>query len=208
VKVPPGPPAGEIATPRLEIVPATPDLVRAALSGPRALGEGLRASVPPTWPPDYLDPPSLQFTLDRLAEGPGQAGWWLHFVVLSGDGGGRTLIGSGGYKGPPSADGTVEVGYSIVTDHRRRGYATEAVGALLARAFALAAVERVIAETLPELTPSIGVLRKCGFSLIGEGSEPGVIRFALTRAEYTRWRSRRVSDDQTSMRRAKGARRR
>jgi len=208
VKLSPEPPGGEIVTPRLEIVPATPDLVRAALDGPRALGEGLRASVPPTWPPDYLDAPSLRFTLDRLAEGAGQAGWWLHFVVLTGDSGGRTLIGSGAYKGPPSADGTVEVGYSIVTDHRRRGYATEVVDGLLARAFALAAVGRVIAETLPELTPSIGVLRKCRFNPIGKGSEPGVIRFALTRAEYTRWRLGRVSDDKTSARRAKGARRR
>jgi RimJ/RimL family protein N-acetyltransferase len=43
----------------------------------------------------------------------------------------------------------------------------------------------VIAETLPELTPSIGVLGKCGFHLIGEGSEPGVIRFELTRAAYS-----------------------
>jgi hypothetical protein len=28
------------------------------------------------------------------------------------------------------------------------------------------------------------VLAKCGFHLIGEGSEPGVIRYQLTRAEY------------------------
>ena len=41
-----------------------------------------------------------------------------------------------------------------------------------------------LAETLPELTPSIGVLEKCGFRLIGDGSEPGVIRFELTRAEW------------------------
>jgi len=46
-------------------------------------------------------------------------------------------------------------------------------------------VQRVIAETLPELTPSIGVLRKCGFRPVGEGSEPGVIRFELTRADYS-----------------------
>ena len=54
----------------------------------------------------------------------------------------------------------------------------------LANAFAVQAVRRAIAETLPELTPSIGVLTKCGFRLIGEGSEPGVIRFELTRAEW------------------------
>jgi RimJ/RimL family protein N-acetyltransferase len=45
-------------------------------------------------------------------------------------------------------------------------------------------VRRVIAETLPEREGSIGVLRKCGFTLIDGGSEPGVIRFELDRAAY------------------------
>ncbi len=36
---------------------------------------------------------------------------------------------------------------------------------------------RVIAETLPGLIPSSGVLEKTDFKLIGEGSEPGVKRF-------------------------------
>jgi len=174
-----------IRTERLELVPATPELTRAALDGPDALGAGLRATVPPTWPPEYLDAPALDFTLDRLDEGPEQAGWWLYFVVLDA-GEGRAVIGSAGYKGPPALDGTVEVGYGIVSDHQRRGYASEATRALLARAFAVPSVKRAIAETLPELTPSIGVLRKCGFRLIGDGSEPGVIRFELTRAEYHR----------------------
>lgn len=175
-----------IVTERLELVPATPGLTRAALDGPSALAASLGATVPSTWPPEYLDPPSLEYTLDRLAEGPGNEGWWLHFIVLKGADDDRTLIGSGGYKGPPSHDGTVEVGYGIVSDHRRRGYASEAARGLIARAFSLPAVQRVIAETLPELTASIGVLGKCGFRVIGEGSEPGVIRFELTRAEYTR----------------------
>jgi RimJ/RimL family protein N-acetyltransferase len=174
-----------IATERLELVPATPESTRAALEGKPALAAMLGVFVPPTWPPEFLDPPSLEFTVRRLTEGPEQAGWWLHFVVLAHGAAGRTLIGSAGYKGPPSPDGTVEVGYGIVPDHHRQGYASEAVRGLLAHAFAVPAVQRVIAETLPELTPSIGVLRKCGFRLIGEGSEPGVIRFELTRADYS-----------------------
>jgi ribosomal-protein-alanine N-acetyltransferase len=165
-------------------VAATPELTSAALAGSRELGEGLVAAVPSTWPPEFLDPPALQYTLDRLAEGPEQAGWWLYFVVLIDEAGGRTLVGSGGYKGPPSDDGTVEIGYGIVSDHQRRGYATETVRRLLDRAFALPEVRRAIAETLPELAPSIGVLRKSGFRLIGEGAEPGVIRFELMRAEW------------------------
>jgi RimJ/RimL family protein N-acetyltransferase len=175
-----------IFTERLALIPATPELVRAALDGKNELGAGLDAVVPPTWPPEYLDDASLEYTLDRLAEGPGNFGWWLHFIVLKDGEGGRALIGSGGYKGPPSPDGSVEVGYGIVSDHRRRGYAVEATRGLLARAFSEPKVNRAIAETLPELTPSIGVLTKCGFRLIGEGAEPGVIRFELTRAEFLR----------------------
>ncbi len=96
-----------------------------------------------------------------------------------------TLIGSAGYKGPPS-DGAVEVGYGIVSDRRRRGYASEVTRGLVAHAFARSGIERAIAETLPELVGSIGVLRKCGFQFVGEGSEPGVIRFELLRAQAPR----------------------
>jgi [ribosomal protein S5]-alanine N-acetyltransferase len=173
-----------IATERLELIPATVALARAALDGDVALAARLGVVVPATWPPEFLDPPALEFTLDRLTEGAHQAGWWLHFVVLARGAHGRTLIGSAGYKGPPSPDGTVEVGYGIVPDHQRQGYASETVRALLEHAFAVPAVHRVIAETFPELTPSIGVLRNCGFRLVGDGSEPGVIRFEITRAAF------------------------
>jgi RimJ/RimL family protein N-acetyltransferase len=173
-----------ILTERLEIIPATRDMIGAALLGSDALSSSLLAAVPPTWPPTFLDSAALQYSLDRFPEEPEQAEWWFYFVVLSRAESGRTLIGSVGYKGPPSADGTVEVGYGIVNDHHRRGYATEAVRGLLVRAFSAASVRRVIAETLPELDGSIGVLRKCGFTLIDGGSEPGVIRFELDRAAY------------------------
>ncbi|HIC54884.1 MAG TPA: hypothetical protein EYO97_13715 [Gemmatimonadetes bacterium] len=34
-----------------------------------------------------------------------------------------------------------------------------------------------LAETLSDLAPSIAVLHRIGFELVGDGSEPGVIRF-------------------------------
>jgi RimJ/RimL family protein N-acetyltransferase len=173
-----------IATARLQLIPASSEMVKAALEGPDTLAAALGASVPSTWPPEYLDAPALRFTLDRLEERPEQAGWWLYFVVLPAGPAGRTLIGSAGYKGPPTPDGSVEVGYGIVSDHRRRGYASEVTRGLLSRAFASPGVRRAVAETLPELVASIGVLRACGFHLQGEGSEPGVVRFELSRAEF------------------------
>jgi RimJ/RimL family protein N-acetyltransferase len=161
-----------IATERLRLVPATSEQLQAALDGPDALATALGAEVPATWPPEFLDDAAFEFTLERLREDPRQADWWLHF------------IGSAGYKGPPSADGVVEVGYGIVRDQRRRGFASEAMRGLLGRAFDEPGVRTVIAETLPELVGSIGVLGKCGFRLTGEGSEPDVIRFELARDAY------------------------
>jgi RimJ/RimL family protein N-acetyltransferase len=172
-----------IRTDRLQLTPATSDLLSAALEGATALAVALKARVPPSWPPEFLDSPALEFTRERLTEAPDDCEWWMYFILLSVEADERVLIGTAGYKGPPAL-GTVEVGYAIVTDYRRRGYASEAVRGLVARAFLVPEVRRVIAETLPELTPSIGVLRKCGFELTGEGSEPGVIRFELTRAAY------------------------
>jgi RimJ/RimL family protein N-acetyltransferase len=169
-----------IRTARLELIPATPDSLRAALAGPEALATALGAAVPASWPPEFLDAAALEYTLERLERGTGQAGWWMYYVVLH-DAGERTLIGSAGYKGPPDG-GTVEIGYGIVADRRRRGFAVEAAQALIARAFDRSDVTRVIAETLPELVGSIAVLRRCGFELEGEGSEPGVIRFTRARA--------------------------
>jgi ribosomal-protein-alanine N-acetyltransferase len=173
-----------IVTERLELVPATRETILAALDGKDALGVSLGALVPPTWPPEFLDHASLEFVLERMPESQPQSVWWLYFVILRHDRAGRTLIGSAGYKGPPSEEGTVEVGYGIVRDRHRQGYASEAAGGLIRRAFGAAEVTRVIAETLPELAGSIGVLRRCGFRLTGDGSEPGVIRFELTREDY------------------------
>jgi RimJ/RimL family protein N-acetyltransferase len=167
-----------IAIRRLALEPATPVLLRAAMAGPAPLGEALGAVVPATWPPDYLDHDAFRYVLDRLAEAPDEAGWWLHCVLLRRPET-RTLIGSAGYKGPPNAERTVEIGDGIVAERCRRGYASEAVGGLLTRAFTQSGIDR-----LPELEPSIGVLTKSGFRLLGTGSEPGVIRFELTRAEY------------------------
>src|SRR5262245_51487337 len=98
-----------IRTERLRLTPATPDLLSAALESSAALAAALKADVPPTWPPEFLDAPALEFTRKRLTESPDDAEWWMYFILLPGTAGERLLIGTAGYKGPP-ADGTVEVG--------------------------------------------------------------------------------------------------
>ena len=43
-----------ISTRRITLVPATPELVRAAIGGNAALAAALGAQVPASWPPEFL----------------------------------------------------------------------------------------------------------------------------------------------------------
>jgi len=163
-----------IATARLELVPATFEHCSAEITDPALLGEMLGAIVPDGWPPPLNDEHSQRYFLEALRDRPSAVGWCMWYFVLRD--GPRTAIGNGGFKGEPSG-GTVEIGYSVMPDHHRRGYASEAVDALVRWAFGDARVRRVIAETLPELVASIGVLRKTGFRPCEGASEPGLLRF-------------------------------
>ncbi len=158
-----------IDTPRLRLVPATPDMLRADLEGPAALAALLGVEAPTQWPPELYDADAIRWTLDAVERDPD--GWYLQYFLRKGPGGEPdALVGVGGYKGGPK-EGAVEVGYAVLEPHRRRGYASEAVEGMVARAFADPRVERVIAHTVPELAPSIGVLERCGFRFLGTAEE-------------------------------------
>jgi hypothetical protein len=87
-------------TARLTIVPATPELVDLELAGADRLAEALRADLPDEWPPEHHDADVLRFVRAELDE-PSAAGWWLHYLVLDEEGG-RVLVGTAGFKGPPA----------------------------------------------------------------------------------------------------------
>jgi ribosomal-protein-alanine N-acetyltransferase len=92
------------------------------------------------------------------------------------------LLGICGFKGRPGQSGSVEIGYSVLSQFRNKGYATEAASRLVDWAFGHANVHEVCAETLPHLRQSIRVLEKNGFTFTGQGSEQGVIRYAMQRS--------------------------
>jgi RimJ/RimL family protein N-acetyltransferase len=172
-----------LTTPHLELIGCTRALLEAEGDDRAEFAELLAAKVPGDWPPELYDDDARRWVLRALEEQPGQDGWWMYYLVERGEGGERTAVGVAGYKGPP-ANGCAELGYGVLADYRRRGYASEAVQALLQRAFGIPGVERMTAETYPHLVPSIGVLVKTGFRFDGDGSEEGVVRYALSREEW------------------------
>jgi [ribosomal protein S5]-alanine N-acetyltransferase len=90
--------------------------------------------------------------------------------------GSRTVVGSAGFQGHPSAEGEVELGYGVHPDFRNRGYATEAARALVAWAFEQPGVERVIAHCVRDNMASHRVVEKAGLTQRGV-QEDGRIRF-------------------------------
>lgn len=173
-----------IRTVRLDLIPATVEMLIADLAGPHELQGALQVRVPESWPPELYDADAIHYTLTRLSTRLESPAWWFHYFVLRGTPGHpAVVIGAGGYKGLP-VDSRVEIGYSVLPEHRRRGYASEATRGLVANALAHPEVSRVIAQTLPGLLPSIGVLERCGFRFAGPGTEEGAVAYELTRVDW------------------------
>lgn len=176
-----GPLRGRLRTARLELVAADAMLARADAAHDRvALGHLLEAAIPPEWPPPLtLD--VLDFWADTLRDRPEQCGWWNWYFVRNETTGPRVLLGGGGFCGPPSQDGTVVIGYSVLNPFQRCGYATEAMMRLLEWAWSHPAVQRVTADTFAHLPQSIRVLTKLGFVAAGAGEEEGTLRYCRNR---------------------------
>ena len=171
-----------ILTERLELVAADPRLARTLASDRAAMGRLIGAHVPPEWPPELMAH-ALEFLAQATERDPDAVGWWAWLIVLPAD---RVLIGSVGFKGPPDGDGRVDIGYSVLDAWQGRGYASEAVAALVDWAFAEPRVTHIIGETFPHLAASVRVLEKSGFRYLGIGvgdkGEPEVLQFERRRA--------------------------
>ena len=79
----------------------------------------------------------------------------------------RTLIGRIGFHAPPDARGALEIGYAVQPAQRRRGYATEAVEAMLAWAQREHAIHHFIASISPANAASLALARTFGFAQTG-----------------------------------------
>jgi ribosomal-protein-alanine N-acetyltransferase len=120
----------------------TPDDVQVAPDHPTEFSAGIAASVGNGSP---LGPYFMHRTEDD--------------VVVGEIGGGFTSVD------------TVEIGYAVVGSCRGRGYATEAVRALLARARQVPDIERVVAATPLDRPASGRVLEKAGFTIVSEADD-------------------------------------
>ena len=87
-----------------------------------------------------------------------------------------------------------EIGYSLLTTARRKGFATEAVSALVDEWFEQSELQEIQACTVPENEPSRNVLARAGFAesrtirggAVIRGRHVDVVLYRLHRAEWMR----------------------
>jgi RimJ/RimL family protein N-acetyltransferase len=149
-----------IPTERLRFVTLEERHRRALAAGKPELARMLGVAVPDGWPefPEAFAPAP-----EGVAANPTQWNGYLFVDWAVG-----TLVGNGGFHGPPNDLGEVEIGYEIASEFRNRGYATEAVRGFVKFAFSDTVVQSVVAHTLAEKNASNSVLARLGFRRVAE----------------------------------------
>jgi RimJ/RimL family protein N-acetyltransferase len=146
--------ASSISTRRLKLVSNTPDEARAQV---QSMSPADRAQLSAAW---------LALLHKTTTVDP----WVLGFSLV--DRADDTVIGTCGFKGPPDANGIVEIAYGVAPQYENKGYATEAAMALVQFAFDNRHVRIVRAHTIADGNASARVLTKCGFNRVGQVVDP------------------------------------
>ena len=167
-----------VQTPRLMLLATSRALLTAELHKPQYFPVLLGAAMPADWPPGEYNRDAMTYFLDKLTTGGREAaGWYGWYALRKAEGDTpRTLVGSGGFMGPPDEAGTAELGYSIAADWRGQGLATELVAGLVQQAAATGMVRRLVAHAQPENLPAQRVLLHNGFTSTGTDIN-GKLRF-------------------------------
>ncbi len=169
----------ELRTGRLRLVAITPEMLDAERRADGSLAALIGAKLTKEWPPEHWEPHVLDFIQKQIEDDVRTAGWNRYVVLRGWFGQSGTLVGSVG--GFAKSRGDVEIGYSTLPKFQRRGYATQAARALVEMLFEDEAVKSVSAQTYTTLPESIKVMERCGMVFVGDGDDPGTVRYRRMR---------------------------
>ena len=153
----------QIETPQLRLVPCTVAAAQAAMVDRAAFALLLGVRVHDDWPAEDLRD-FLPIYGQIVDEQAARQGWGIWLMLGAAE---RALVGDIGFKGPPDALRTAEIGYSVLPAFQGHGYATEAARALVAWGFTQPGVGRIVANCRFDNVGSIRVLEKVGLRQTG-----------------------------------------
>jgi ribosomal-protein-alanine N-acetyltransferase len=168
----------DLKTSRLRLVAMTPAMLEADAARDGSLSTFLSAKLTEEWPPFEWEAHVIEMIFAHATQVPSRLGWHRYVLISEGALSG-TLIGCVG--GFPKEDGTVEIGYSTLPEFQRRGYGSEAAGALIDWLLRQQGIQAVTAQAYSNAVESIKVMERCGMVFTGEGDEPGTVRFRRER---------------------------
>jgi RimJ/RimL family protein N-acetyltransferase len=114
---------------------------------------------------DRTDAEGIRADIERMSSRrPGSRGGWVQLSVEERASG--TLVGDVGMSPAEGEPGVVKIGYTLAPAHQGRGYATEAVRALIDYAFDVLGADVVRAYASAENFPSIKVAERVGMRLV------------------------------------------
>lgn len=151
----------------------SPDFLEACLKGDV---ESASKKIGLVLLPDWLETKWLmEPRLKQMRENPALELWVLRAIGLRET---RTMIGHIGFHTLPGAEylkpyapDSVEFGYSIFSNYRRIGYASEAVQALMDWAAREHNVTQFIVSISPANEPSLRLAQKFGFHKVGAATD-------------------------------------
>lgn len=152
----------DIKTNRLILMPVTLEITRELLNGKTKEIEKIGLKTLGRWPgPDTFHIlPIVNKELERYKYPTGFEFW---MVIIKET---MTIIGDIGFHGQPDDNGEVEIGYGLIEQERSKGYAFEALQAMVSWAAKQRGVKSVIADCLIENKASSHILEKVGMKEI------------------------------------------
>ncbi len=171
-----------IHTQRLQLLALDKAHLTLYIKGPIPLAQqlGLRPVELSVDPGFWAEVPEAigQFCLPGVEQHSDDYEWYTHWVIIwpAED----RLVGGIGFNGWPDEAGRVFVGYYVDDRYAGRGIATEAVGALMERAWQNPALQTIAADTLVSGLASQKVLQKNGFVFL-EKTADGNLRWIKKR---------------------------
>jgi len=146
---------------RLDLIPLTPEMLKASLADRRAdVEKMLGGTLPAEWPDR---PDVLKLRLQQLQNDPTLQPWLLRAMVLRER---AAVVGHIGFHSKPAPDG-VELGFTVFEGFRRQGIAREASEALMCWARESHGARRFVLSISPANKPSLALAAQMQFKQIG-----------------------------------------
>ncbi len=148
-----------LITDRLILIPFSVAICRNLIDGDFSDVVEMGLKKGKSWPDeDVIE--TLPKIIDNLSQVDAPTGFESWMIIKKDT---SEIIGDAGFKGLNSEGRNIDIGYGIIKEERRNGYAEEAVKALIKWAFSNEIVKEITANCMTDNISSINLLKKLNF---------------------------------------------